>query len=91
MDDDVFEALGWVAGQFAVEADVMGAVIATAPACFHFLDECFVDVYLHDCRPAVDEIWQCGSDEASMCSIDEGLPFCSATFGRMCEKYRVGE
>lgn len=55
----IFEQVGRVLGQRAVEADVAGAVIATPPARFHLLHKNLVDLHAHACAPAGHQRRQC--------------------------------
>jgi hypothetical protein len=53
VDDDVFEAFWRLFGEVRIEADAGGGVAATAPFCFHALDEdagYFPEVDRQPCR-----------------------------------------
>src|SRR5450759_2374443 len=57
VDDDVFEALHRLLGEFKVQPDAVGLGIASAPSRFHFLDAPLSDHNTQDRLPFLDERW----------------------------------
>ena len=54
VEQDVFQALARLFGEFGVEADVAGVVVAASPASFHVLYEDAVYVYAKNWFPFCD-------------------------------------